>query len=198
MALTDKQSNIAAGAIFLGLATYIGFNIATGTQTPSQIMQGITQGLIPTAADGVNNPLDLRTSTIAWQGKITPQGNAFEQYETMWQGYRAGIDTIKAHYKQGQRTLIDILQGTYNTNTGNYENGFAPAADKNDPGSYAANVAAYAGISPTEDVGPYLSQPDMLSKIVTGFALEEQGHSFTPNPADIQMAMVNLGIAPTA
>jgi hypothetical protein len=198
MALTEGEANFVAGVIGVGIAAFIGASFYNNTQTVvaamDQIAPNITPGQIPTAAGGINNPLDLRSSAIPWQGKITPSGSAFEQFQNMWQGYRAGIDTLKSHYaKYGQNTLNLFFAGNSNGP------GYAPASDGNNPVAYAQAVATAAGISPDDDFGPALGDPNVLQKIIAAMAIQEQGSSFTPNPADIQMAMANLGIvAPTA
>lgn len=149
---------------------------------------GPTIGLIPTAGGGVNNPLDLRDFGIPWQGRIPVANSSIGQFQTMWQGYRAGIDTIKSHYNNdGQTTLNTFFAGNSNP-------GYAPASDGNDPVAYAKNVAAAMGIDPGDDFGPYLNAMG-LTNMVTAMAKQEQGNSFVVNPVDITAALTNLGIS---
>lgn len=194
--MANDGGKIIAGLLFAGCAAVIGWDIINNAQTVNTIMDtpnnqggnGPTVGLIPTAGGGVNNPLDLRTSSIPWQGKITPPGSAFEQFQNMWQGYRAGIDTIKAHYNNDGQTTLNLFFA------GNSNPGFAPAADGNDPVAYAAKVAAAMGITPDDDFGPYLNALG-LSAMLPAMAMQEQGSKFVVNPIDITMALSNLGIS---
>ena len=193
MPLSDKESNWLAGLLGAGLATFIGVTIYNGSQTISQYMSEITLGLIKTDIDGINNPGNIETSSIPWQGKITPAGNTMEQFQNMWQGYRAFIDTLRSHYNRyGQNTLNLFFAGNSNGP------GYAPGSVAgNNPANEAAAAAKAAGISADDDLGPYLNNPSVLQNIVAGTAQFEQGNTFTPNQADIQMAMADLGITGT-
>lgn len=156
-------------------------------------MLDITEGIVKTAADGENNPLDLRVSNNAWHGKITPvPGQQFERYIYMWQGYRAGMLTFLAHYKDGQHTLNDIFAGTLNPATGKYENGYAPAEDGNDPAAYAKTVGDFAAIDPAADLSSFIQDGNKIMLIIAAMAREEQGDEFVVNSADLQMAWNNI------
>ena len=58
-----------------------------------------------------NNPLNIRKSSSAWQGKITPSGDsAFEQFISMDYGYRAALRTMRTYInKYGANTIEKII-----------------------------------------------------------------------------------------
>ena len=141
----------------------------------------ITPGLNKTANDGINNAVNIRANKAnAWHGKITPEGNIFEQFELMWYSYRAGIIILWNLYAQGKTTL-NLIIATY-----------APASDGNTPVQYAATVAAAANISPDDSLAPYMHDKDTMSAIITAMAKVEQGASFEVNPDDVIAAWENL------
>ena len=205
MPLTDKQADWIAGGIAAALLGYIGYtayNTYSVTQalapnlTPGQLTtsncnkMSVTTGQNPTCDNGINNPGNIEVSSIPWQGKITPAGaGPMEQFATMWQGYRALIDTIKSHYKTWGQTTLNLFMA------GNGNPGYAPASvPGNNPSNEASFAASKAGISADDDIGQYLNNPTVLGNIVAGIAVFEQGETFIPNQADIQMAMNDLGI----
>ena len=144
-------------------------------------MNAITEGLNPTAGGGINNPMDIRTeASNAWVGKRTQPGAAFEAFDFMWQGYRAGIKTLQTLYNSGKTTLTSIIE-TY-----------APACDNNDCSSYIAAVSNLSGIAPDVDLQPYINDQASMTTIVTAMTGVEQGSGFSVNSADIATAWTNL------
>lgn len=80
-----------------------------------------------------NNPLNIRISSDAWQGKIGNDG-AFEKFSSMTYGLRAGIIILRTYYnKYGLKTIREMITR------------FAPPSENN-TNSYVNNVSSRTGI----------------------------------------------------
>jgi len=143
----------------------------------------ITPGLIKTASDGINNPMNIRAiRNNSWLGKINTAGNPFkfEQFTFMWQGYRAGMKILKSLYAEGHHTLQDIISA------------YAPAGDGNNPIQYAKTVSESSGIPIDTNLAISLNDQDKMGMIVSSMAMVEQGAHFVPNMDDVNTAWLNL------
>lgn len=148
-------------------------------------MATVTTGKIKTSAGAVNNPGNIKASAIKWQGKITSVGDIYESFMSMFQGYRAMISTVRSHYKRGQNTLNKLFMG--DKSGAGYTADPAPV-----PGNYAKAVAKSLGISPEDDYGRYINNPDTAVTMITAMTRFEQGPKFKINPADITLAFSSL------
>jgi hypothetical protein len=83
-----------------------------------------------------NNPFNIRISGSSWRGKREKALNtdgAFEQFDTMENGLRAGLKLLQNYYhKKGLKSVLDIL------------NTFAPPTE-NHTNTYAAFVSKFTG-----------------------------------------------------
>ena len=129
-----------------------------------------TEGLTATANDGINNPLNIRATNIAWEGKITKAGANFEAFQTMWQGYRAGMkNVLTVSSGRSFNDTIPIL---------------SPATENNIPAYIAA--AQQNGVDTTVAISD-LDEAD-FKQLIANMAKHEQGDDFTINEADIDAA----------
>lgn len=174
--MNDEQKNNLLAVVLIGGFAAIIYNAMTS----------ITEGLIPTDGNAVNNPGNIKSSAITWQGKITKPGDVFESFSSMYQGFRAMLDVVRAHYsRHGQTTLNQLFRG--NQNESGYTSDPEPV-----PTNYAQSIANALGISPEDDYGQYINNPDTAVKMLTAMTKFEQGKDFAINPVDIETAYASL------
>jgi hypothetical protein len=128
----------------------------------------------------INNPGNIRQlpgDVILYKGQVKSSDPAFMEFSAMKYGFRAMASLLYNYiHSKGLNTIGKII------------NTYAPAADKNNPVSYAAFVAKNSGVSGTE----ILTKEDFLQpngdpnikKIMRWMARVEQGQM--PNEADLQ------------
>ena len=120
-----------------------------------------------------NNPLNIRISSNAWQGKVSNNTDgAFEQFTDMAHGYRAAFLNMRKRIQSGDNTLRKMIEK------------WAPASDGNRPLQYAQTVAQAAGIGIDDALDP--NNKDVMTKIAAAMARIENG-------ADTDMADVVAG-----
>lgn len=120
-----------------------------------------------------NNPLNIRISNNAWQGKVSNNTDgAFEQFTDMAHGYRAAFLNMRKRIQSGDNTLRKMIEK------------WAPASDGNRPLQYAQTVAQAAGIGIDDALDP--NNKDVMTKIAAAMARVENG-------ADTDMADVVAG-----
>jgi len=164
----------------LGFISVSGLILAA-INTSSAAPTNLTTGSIDTSNDGVNNPLNIRVSNNAWQGKNTLPGKSFESFEKMWQGYRAGLINLQSIFKAGHTTLTDMISV------------YAPKDDGNSLQTYVQGIENATGIDPlNDDMTQYINDGPTMQAIITYMAQLEQGANFKVNPADIQLAWNNI------
>lgn len=119
-----------------------------------------------------NNPLNIRISSSAWEGKISPNTDgSFEQFESMGYGFRAAFVLLRNYIDSGYNTIEKIITR------------WAPE-NENHTASYIKNVSLHSGI-------PYYAtlqkdDKDKLIKIVYQMAVVENGQE--PLLSDINTA----------
>lgn len=118
----------------------------------------------------INNPLNLRPlSAGQWGGQsgVSPAG--FAAFADPASGWNAADQNLQAKVtRHGLTTVAGII--------GDPTNGWAPAADNNDPASYAAKVAAGLGVKPTDDIsGRVSADPAFRHKMLEQMAAVETG-----------------------
>ena len=98
----------------------------------------------PKVARGLrnNNPGNLITTTVAWQGKIplnknTDQNKKFEQFENVYYGIRAMIRQFITDIGRGKNTVKLLITK------------YAPPIE-NDTDAYINSVAKTLGVSPSQ------------------------------------------------
>lgn len=127
----------------------------------------------------LNNPFNLRISTIPWMDKVTPSSDPdFEQFSTLAGGLHAGLTTLCSYYRHhGCKTISQII------------NRWAPPSE-NPTASYAAFVAKYCGVGVDDPVD--VLDPQFLLKLATAIIDDEQGGSTWVSPDKIaaQIAII--------
>ncbi len=88
------------------------------------------------AARGIrnNNPLNIRKTGIKWLGEILGSDNAFEQFQSLVYGLRAGMVNIKTYFGRGKNTITEIITS------------WAPPSDGNNTKAYIKTVSERSGI----------------------------------------------------
>lgn len=77
-------------------------------------MEKITRGMRN------NNPFNIRKSNNKWYGKVPGKDNEFETFDTLLNGYRAGIALLCTYYNNYHlHTIFDVI------------NRFAPSLENN-------------------------------------------------------------------
>lgn len=75
----------------------------------------------------INNPFDIRISTIGWLGKVTPsKDDDFETFDTPAHGIRAGLKNVfnyqKIHHLDTIREIVSKYAPDCENDTANYIN----------------------------------------------------------------------------
>lgn len=110
-------------------------------------------------SDRNNNPLNIRFTNIAWQGKKTEgkSDSAFEEFESRDYGWRAAYKNLETKMKRGLNTITKLVSE------------WAPPSENNTNG-YIQFVASKTGIDPNATI----TQAD-LPKIGAAMAAVESG-----------------------
>ena len=90
-----------------------------------------------------NNPGNLRPIPGGWPGQVGVDSGGYAVFDSVTSGEAALDRQILTNINRGL-TLEEFFAGK----PGVYA-GFAPAADRNQPNVYAANVASWTGIDPS-------------------------------------------------
>lgn len=122
--------------------------------------------LTPTSGSGPmpprsNNVGNIRTNAAnAWQGKVTPEGEAFEHFDTAENGVRALSLNLGSYAKRG----INTLRGIVST--------WAPP-NENQTDALITNAAKRAGFDPDQPLD--MNDPTVREKVTRAIILQEQG-----------------------
>ena len=115
-----------------------------------------------------NNPLNIRISGNAWQGKVPAYNNTdkvFEQFTTMAYGFRAAMVNIRTYITNyGAKTVQAIISK------------WAPATE-NSTSSYINHVCQLAGFAPNTVIDP--ANKDQMCRLVKAMAFIENGYYVT-------------------
>jgi hypothetical protein len=107
VASTDK--NFVPGSAAPGSAQW----------TPGDYTNAPVESGQPISHPERNNPGNLRVGANPWQGKITPNGEAFEHFDTMANGIRARAITYGSYLNRGINTVNQISNTSGPANDGN-------------------------------------------------------------------------------
>jgi hypothetical protein len=132
----------------------------TAATVPPQVPQTQTSGsgAMPPKSNNVGN---IRTSAgNAWQGKVTPEGEAFEHFDSPENGVRATAKLLTNYARQGTNTLRGIVSK------------WAPP-NENQTDALIVNAAKRAGFDPDQPLD--LNDPAVLEKVTRAIILQEQG-----------------------
>lgn len=101
------------------------------------------------AASGIrsNNPMNIRETSITWQGELPHDGDGYEDFDTPANGIRAGAKNLLSYYRRHGLNNIDAIIRRW-----------APPEDNNPTENYIRFVAQMTGFLPhqvlnVEDVG---------------------------------------------
>lgn len=115
-----------------------------------------------------NNPLNIRISGNAWQGKVPTYSNTdgvFEQFTSMAYGFRAAMVNIRTYIlNYGARTVQAIISK------------WAPPSE-NSTNSYITHVCQLTGFAPTMVIDP--TNKDQMCRLVKAMAFIENGYYVT-------------------
>lgn len=140
-----------------------GYRIGEGTSSTTPTIQTTIATAKPdmskVRSDRNNNPLNIRFTNIAWQGKKTEgkSDNDFEEFESRDYGWRAAYKNIETKMKRGLNTITKLVSE------------WAPPNENNTNG-YIQFVAQKTGIDPNA----VITQAD-LPKIGAAMAAVESG-----------------------
>lgn len=146
---------VALGAA--GLAAWLYFrNQSSGGSDDAvgAVVDSVKSALEPRGIRN-NNPGNIRISSNAWQGKISPNTDGtFEQFDTMTNGVRAIAVTLQNY------------QRLYGLNT---VRGMITRWSATDQDAYVANAASALGVDPDDpiDVGDPNTMTDLVNAIIT-------------------------------
>jgi len=97
-----------------------------------------------------------------WNGQTGTDPDGFAQFPDAQTGLAAGVQNLHNQQRlHGLNTVSSII------------NRLAPASDGNNPDVYAAYVASYMGVKPTDKIN--LDDPDTLQRMTTGMVHYENG-----------------------
>ena len=125
-----------------------------------------------------NNPLNIRSSSIQWQGKITENTDGtFEQFISLEYGLRAGLVNIRTYIKRDRLDNISVIIPRW-----------APALDGNDVRAYVRLVSNKSGVPATRR----LSYNDRyeLCRIVWAMAWVECGQEISFSTVEKAWALI--------
>ena len=110
-----------------------------------------------------NNPLNIRISSNAWKGKVTPNTDGvFEQFINQAYGYRAALATMRTYIrKYGLNTVAKIIER------------WAPQ-NENNTLAYIKHVCEWADLTPDTEVT--VNDRDTLTKMAYAMSLVENGN----------------------
>lgn len=142
-------------------AGWIIYNIArkkTNTMDNSNLPRGYRN----------NNPLNIRISSNAWQGKKTPNTDgAFEQFTSMAYGYRAAMVLIRTYINQyGLNTVQGIISR------------WAPNNENNTAG-YISSVCRLTGYEPDTIISP--TNKEQMCNLCYAMSIVENGYNPMPD-----------------
>lgn len=123
-----------------------------------------------------NNPLNIKLSSIGWQGKIPNSLNTdgtFEQFNSLAFGYRAAIKNLRTYVNNGINDLDTIIQTWAPDSTGAYQD-FVKTYIGLDPGTNYPIVNQ--GIN-NYDPNMSLYNKDFTGALVSAMAVFENGQN---------------------
>ena len=161
---------LAAGALFVGRR-----KVLTKEEIDNMIMEHDSRYNQNVRGYRNNNPLNLRTSSNAWKGKIplaqnTDKNKAFEQFINMPYGFRANMINMRTQVNKGNNTVEKLIHV------------WAPADDGNNPDGYTQRVCKTTGYNKTDIINP--KNAEQMQNLAFAMAIVENGSA--PQWDDIQ------------
>lgn len=123
-----------------------------------------------------NNPLNIKRSPIAWEGKSALQPDAvFETFDSPHYGIRAAARNLLTHYQRDQNNTVQEIVTTW-----------APPSDDNNTAAYIDHVCKKMGVLPDTELN--LFDEATLTALVTAMMQMEIG-AIPYSPATIRTAV---------
>lgn len=124
-----------------------------------------------------NNPLNIRyVPANKWQGRVeVKKDKEFEEFKTMYHGYRAAIKLIYNYMQKGLYTIPTIISK------------WAPLSE-NQTASYIRIVSQKTGIPLVQSID--FAKPCDMFKLISAMAYVECGS--TPEPKEIVAAYLDV------
>lgn len=118
-----------------------------------------------------NNPLNIRISSNAWTGKVTPsKDKAFETFSDSKYGFRAAAKLIRNYQNlYGLNTLSGIIHR------------WAPASDNNDTDNYIQFVSSKLGVNRNAPLNLY--DDAFMARLVHTMSIMEVGRYYSLSDA---------------
>jgi hypothetical protein len=151
---------------------------STNSSTNSSMNSSTTTGSNLPLGLRNNNPLNIRISSNAWQGKIASP-NGFENFSTLEYGIRAGVKNLQTYYtKYNLMTVTTIISK------------WAPPTE-NHTQNYINYVASALGVSPTAVIS-YTT--DTFSKLVAAMSEVELGKQYGISVSKVKGVISQFGL----
>jgi hypothetical protein len=132
-----------------------------------------------------SNPLNLRISDNAWQGKRCPNTDGtFEQFDSAIDGIRAGAKLFLTYYRDYGLDSVHGLIGR-----------FAPS-NENDTEAYVNDVAGMMTVSPSTPL--IVDNQAILENLITAVTFHENGCCPYPMAVIAQAVSEALGVTAPA
>ena len=161
----ENRNNIlltVAGIAAFSALAYIIINRTSKTNTDMNTNPNLPRGYRN------NNPLNIRISSNAWQGKKTPNTDGvFEQFTSMAYGYRAAMVLIRTYINQyGLNTVQGIISR------------WAPNNENNTAG-YISSVCRLTGYEPDTIISP--TNKEQICNLCYAMSIVENGYNPMPD-----------------
>jgi len=122
-----------------------------------------------------NNPLNIRDSGNDWEGKTGLNlDKQFEEFKSPVYGFRAGARILRSYYRQGYKTLAQMIYR------------FAPA-NENNTELYVKQVSQWSGIAVNQEVN--VDNNDQLASLLYAMSKKEVGNYYGLKMAQEGVAM---------
>lgn len=126
-------------------------------------MHGLPRGIL------LNNPGNIRKSTIDWKGEVLSHDKDFEQFDTLEHGIRALLKLLLNYYKLRDCTTVAKIIERYAPP----DNGPVPTNDHNPTENYTDFVAKHCGVDRNNQYN--VCDAGNLFKIASAIIEFEQG-----------------------
>jgi len=110
-----------------------------------------TMNTVKTSKGDINNPLNIRNSSIKWVGKVTAPNDIFESFDTLQNGIKAAYSNLLAYKNLHSLTTIRGIISRWAPNNENNTNG------------YINNVSSWTGIDPDTDLNGINDYANVIS-----------------------------------
>jgi hypothetical protein len=146
---------ILAGMLLTALGLYFYSRTQSGSDAVGSVVQKITSTI-----RGIrnNNPTNMMDSGIHWQGMTGVDPDGFLIFATLADGLRAPTINLRNYGRLDGITTVD---------------GVARRWSKTDQDAYSANLAAFLGVDPQDNID--LEDKGILTQLVRGIVRQEDG-----------------------